>query len=369
MTSLPGYWQTYLPSKIQTVKALQTEDTFSFIMLADIHYTQPPASLAPKLADVIMNACGIPYAILAGDVQTRRCRPDKETVLSDWEVIEKMLSPIRNRLLQTEGNHDCVYGKLDRDGNGQIDNQYANGAPKPPHLRETYVYSFTPEEIYRRIYSKVEKIPGVHFSENRCAYYIDDPVGKVRYIGLNTQCNEYALQPDGTAKYPKMWLYRFTQPQFDFLIQEALTQNLTEEYAVVVFGHCPLLAKGLGDGELMRGVLTAYRNKTAFRGAYPGTSESVYDAVSVDVDFSKAKGELVGYFAGHVHQDTHKCTDSVNCVTTRCDGHNENTPEDKEVRISGTVSECSFDVFTVNKATRTVYVTKIGAGQDREFAY
>ncbi len=368
MTTLPGYWQAYLPSKIQTVKALQTEDTFSFVMLADIHYTQPPVSFAPKLADVIMNACGIPYAILAGDVQSRRCRPDKETVLSDWEEIEKMLSPIRDRLLQTEGNHDGVYAKLDRDGNGQIDNQYADGTPKPPHLRETYVYSFTPQELYALIYSKVAKIPGVQFSENRCAYYIDDPVGRVRYIGLNTQCNEYALQSDGTAKYPKMWLYRFTQPQFDFLINRALSEGLTDDYAVVVFGHSTLY-KEVGDGQLMQGVLSAFKNKTAYRGTYPGTADNHYDMVSVDVDFTKAKGELIGYFSGHVHADTWECVDGVDRITTRCDGHNENVPERKEERVFGTVTECSFDVFTVNKSTRTIHATKIGAGEDREFAY
>lgn len=94
-----------------------------------------------------------------------------------------------------------------------------------------------------------------------------------------------------------------------------------------------------------------------------------YDSVSVDADFTQAKGELVGYFAGHTHADTNSSPGGIPVITTRCDAKQENTDALKAERIAGTVTEQSFDVFTVDKANGKIYATKIGAGSDREISY
>jgi hypothetical protein len=108
-------------------------------------------------------------------------------------------------------------------------------------------------------------------------------------------------------------------------------------------------------------------------------SGNAYDAVSVDVDFTNAKGTLIGYFGGHVHKDgawgnTYTWNGRLKqcdfwTITTRCDGKNENDSALNAEKVAGTITEQSFDVFTVNKATRTIYATKIGAGSDREISY
>lgn len=109
-----------------------------------------------------------------------------------------------------------------------------------------------------------------------------------------------------------------------------------------------------------------------------------YDAVSVNADFTNAKGQFIAYFHGHDHKDEHYVRYSKDAsrtmldIGTRCDGHQENvdgkdeTVEDDALyneRVAGTVTEQSFDVFTVNKTTRTIYATKIGAGDNREITY
>ncbi len=371
MRSLPAYWTAYLPDKIERIQSLQQEapgKTFSFVFLTDLHYKGEPASFAPLLAEKIMDACHIPYAILAGDSQRSRWRLTKEEVLAEAAELETLLAPVRDRLLQIEGNHDCVYGELDRDGDGVISNTYPDGTIKPANKRETYVCSCTPEEIYDIIYRKVSKIPGVHFSKNNCAYYIDDAKGKVRYIGLNSQCNPYALQEDGTAKYPKMWLYQFTQLQLDFLI-ESLQLVPGEGWSVVLFAHCPL-EPVIGDYEIIKGILSAYQRKTAYRGEYPGKAENGFDKVSVDVDFSNAKGALVGYFSGHIHADSVEYVEDIPVLTTTCVAHHKRKfPDRTEEEITGTLDECSLDVFTVNPEKRTVFATRIGYGKDRTFTY
>lgn len=370
MQTLPSYWVSYLQDKIKRIQLLQqtSEKSFSLAFMTDLHYKGAPASVAPLLAERIMDACHIPYTVLAGDSQRSRWRLTKEEVLKEASELEELLSPIRNRLLQIEGNHDCVYGELDRDGDGVISNTFADGTAKPANLRETYVHSCTPEEIYDMIYRKVAQIPGIHFSKSKCAYYIDDKEDSVRYIGLNSQCNPYELQNDGTAKYPKMWLFQFTQPQLDFLT-EVLQSVPGEDWSVVVFAHCPL-DPGIGDYEIIKGILSAYQRKTAYRGEYPGRTENGFDKVAVDVDFSKSRGTLVGYFSGHVHTDTMAYVENIPVLTTACVAyHNRKFPDRTEAEVLGTLDECSLDVFTVDPERRTVYATRIGYGEDRTFTY
>ena len=91
--------------------------------------------------------------------------------------------------------------------------------------------------------------------------------------------------------------------------------------------------------------------------------------VTVNADFSDAKGSFVGYFHGHTHIDSLHTSFGINVIGTRCDGLEEYTPELRAERVAGTVTEKSFDVFTVNARTRTIHVTKIGAGSDRTITY
>lgn len=95
-----------------------------------------------------------------------------------------------------------------------------------------------------------------------------------------------------------------------------------------------------------------------------------WDALSIDADFTNAKGALVGYFAGHTHVDSvQQPTNALTVVTTRCDAVEENTDDLKAERVDGTITEQSFDVFTINKKTRKIHATKIGAGDDRVISY
>lgn len=526
--TLPDYWESYLPDKINAIKALQKaggKDCFSYIVMADMHYTSNLGKRSPAIAKRLMDELDIKYALALGDFQARGCWATKEQLESENVLIEEMFLPIKKLALRTEGNHDGSYGYKDRDGNGEYNNTDSEGKLKPENERETYVNNLTPAELHSYIYRKVGMVGDAHFDESGTGYYIDDVSNKVRYIILNTQCNQYELQEDGTSKYPKMWLFRFTQSQFDLVI-EALKTMPSDSWNVVVTGHCPLWQE-IGDREVMKGVLSAYKARGTFTGEYAGTSsgkaytnlaeplpnnktdttkwvtdyrisssgvsaqtgktvcnpisvkigdvirvkgvsfassvdrvqlggtrvsdgtalahrtyvsalpdtafgyklnddgvheftvlETVtstgltsetlefrcafntptnpndiiitvnepivegatkgYDYVYVDVDFTEAKGNLIGYFAGHIHYDHMAVQNGIDgtqskynfpCITTRCDAKEENTAELKNERVAGTITEQSFDVFTVNTAERKIYATKIGAGDDRVITY
>jgi hypothetical protein len=521
--ALPDYWEEYLPNKIADIKAAQDEggkDSFSYVVLTDMHYPSNLAKRAPTLAKKIMDECNIKYVLILGDTRTRGVKSTKEECEAEWDNIEKMLEPLHGKILMTQGNHDAGYGRGDYDGDGDND---------------TYAYEYTPAEMFNRVYRRAGLL-NAHYDNSGTAFYVDDVSAKVRYILLNTQLNFNGNEGyssyetvDGMAKYPSMWKFRYTQCQYDFLINDALTTVPDDEWGVIIGSHCPINQSGeMPEYAVMVGVLNAYNNKTTYTGEYEGMASggsapipnftnkvdtadadfqddklltvsavndktgcfisnyitaqcagknadiirisgidttqpinaefcnssksklgfvsstsypgvdfvigddgvvtwkvgftnnyistananalsyfrisatkasgvedivitvneeitytesgggdngSGYDAVSVDCDFSNSKGTLICYNAGHTHQDkiSTSCYPSgaltFPIITTRCDAKEENTDALKAERVAGTTTEQSFDVFTVNKKTKTIHATKIGAGSDRTINY
>ena len=491
--TLPDYWLEHLDSKIETIKSLQDsngKDCFSFIVITDPHYTQNLGKRSPSLAKYIMDKCHIRHAMVLGDLQNRGSWSTKVQVEEEWKNIEEMFEPLHE--LRQKGNHDGSWGNT------------LNSV--------TYPYNFTVEEMFNRIYGKTYQHHDVVTDSSGTAYYVDDKSRKVRFILLNTHCNEYGLNSDGSAKYNNTKLFRFTQTQYDFLTEDALVTGLDNNWRVVVCAHVPINNvyasafggdSSSGDHINMRNLLKAYRDKTTCAISWDGTaggvstggytnlfdttgegytawdgsnmftnwipysvndngglgtiyhikgwtkdgqpykchfavssnfddttaltactsanqkalvvsdydtsvklyqhkaatyhthirfrftediaanliitaneniveaveSDTGYDAVTVNADFSTAKGKLVGYFSGHAHNDyIYNATDwGIPIITTRCDGANENDSTLLAERIEGTTTEQSFDVFTVTPTT--IYATKIGAGSDRTISY
>jgi hypothetical protein len=89
----------------------------------------------------------------------------------------------------------------------------------------------------------------------------------------------------------------------------------------------------------------------------------------VNVDFTNAKGEIIAMFTGHIHQDTVDTT-TLTCplITIISAGAPVNFGE-QPTRTPGTDTETSFDVVTINRKTRTIYCTRVGAGEDRVIPY
>lgn len=489
-SGIPDYWQTHLDSKITVIKALQDEagkDGFSFIHIVDPHFSQNLGKISPLLARYIMDKCNIRYPIVSGDFQDRGSKGTEASVEEEWNAIEEMFKCLKE--LRQKGNHDGSWGAT------------LNGT--------TYPFNLTPEKMHNRVYAKTYRHHNVITDESGTGYYVDDTANKVRYILLNTHCNNYELNDDGSAKYNNMKMFRFTQSQYDMVV-EAL-EIMEDGWAVVVGAHVPIVeayqdAWGGANSDfiVMRNLLKAYKNKTAYSATWAGTGSGAisgytnlfdtsgagfqegyrfdnvanatsfltnempysngelvhikgatpykfkvydeeleywsaaiyctnastpigtsdydsnvqtmaytnanfnatkiqfefrvtvpdeliitvgeeitgeaggetgdtgYDAVSVDVDFTSAKGEFVGYFSGHMHNDyVYKATDGygVDIITTRCDSANENDSTLLAERVAGTITEQCFDVFTVNRKTKKIYATRIGAGSDRVIDY
>lgn len=256
---IPTYWNEHLNGKIATIKALHDangKDCFSFIVIADPHYPQNLGKISPVLARKIMDECNIRYAIVLGDMQNRGSWATKELAENDWVGIREMFAPIADRILYQQGNHDGAWGNA------------LNGV--------TYPYRFTEQEIYNRVFAPTYAHHNVITDLSETGYYIDDTARKVRYILLNTSCNPYEENEDGSAKYTG---YRFTQSQYDMVI-EAL-KNCPDGYSIIVCGHVPInnvYAEAFGgddttgDHVIMRNLLKAYKEKKSYSGSWDGTA-------------------------------------------------------------------------------------------------
>lgn len=357
---IPSYWQSHLDSKIASIKELQDEagkDGFSFIVIADPHYPQNLGKKSPLLAKYVMDSCNIRYVLVLGDMQNRGQWRTKEQAESDWIGIKAMFKIIEDSVLFQKGNHDGSWG-------------YAlNGV--------TYPYNFTEEEMYNRVYAPTYRYHNAVTDESGTGYYVDDTAKKVRYIMLNTHCNPYEENEDGSAKYNNMSHARYTQSQYDFLINEAL--KVPVGYKVIVGSHIApnngySSAFGgdstVGDHIIMRNLLRAYKVKTIYSTSWSGVYG--YDSININADFSSYNGEFVAYVAGHAHNDyIYYAKDGwgVDMITSRCDSANENTSALLEERVAGTITEQSFDVYTVNSKTGVINITKVGAGSDRALSY
>ena len=74
-------------------------------------------------------------------------------------------------------------------------------------------------------------------------------------------------------------------------------------------------------------------------------------------------------FTGHVHHDSIDTT-TLECplITIISAGASVNWGEEPE-RTFNTDTETSFDIVTINRKTRTIYCTRVGAGEDRKIEY
>lgn len=349
---LPDYWEEYLPAKIEAINNLQMaggKDCFSFPHITDIHIRQNLGKYSGLLIYQLLKACYMRFVINNGDGVNRGSGGEAD-MDEDFETLEKMLCIIRAWLLQQAGNHDGSFGYKDYDGDGE---------------KDYYAYNFTPEKRHALIYRKVGLVGDCHFDSSGTGYYIDDVSNKVRYIMLNTHNNPYEEDENGFAVYNNMWKFKLQQSQFDLVI-EALSTVPSEEWCVVSGSHVKLNYNNLPNLALMAKLFNAYRTKTTFSGSYAG--EYGYDAVSVEVDFSSAKGQYIAHVSGHDHIDSITVYEGITIITSRCDGANEPS-ESGLTKTAGTVTEQSFDVFTVNRKEKRIYITKIGAGDNRYWDY
>lgn len=342
---IPSYWKSHLESKIDIIKSLQLNSSWngtSFAFITDVHWNDN-AKNSPVLLNKIMNECNINYCFDGGDFCANPSGLTK--VQQESEIKEYLLAfeKLNGRKLISLGNHD----------DNSINNLYAQ--------------TIIDKEMYNLIYRKNSLYNQIKKGKTGSYFYVDDEMVKVRYVTLNCIDIPYVQVEDG-LKYKGMDTWAFRQEQLSWFANVALDVP-NSEWSVVVCSHVPINQGLIINDHIFMNVLQAFNDKTQYQGeSLPSVNDDF--KLSVSVDYTNKGGNVICWISGHTHQDKfitlpENITYKVLCTIN----DSLNVQSGQATKTKGTATEQAFDIFTINKETRTVNITRIGAGVDRSFTY
>lgn len=340
---IPSYWNTQLDSKINTINALQKQIGYngtSFAMITDIHWNDN-AQNSPKILEKVMNECNVNYYFDGGDFCANPSGLTEAQQVAEIKSYNSAFSNIKGRRLLAKGNHD----------DNSINNKFAD--------------TITDLEMYDLLYRSNSL--NNNFKKGRTGdyYYIDDEMTKIRYIVLNCIDIPYIQSGDG-LKYKGMDTWVFRQEQITWFTNVALNVP-SNDYGVVVCSHIPINQGLIKNDYLLMNSLQAFNDKSTYQGsANIGTD---FEA-SVNVNYTGKGGVAICWICGHNHQDKYITLPSnITFKMVCCLNDSLQVVSGQATKTRGTDTEQAFDIFTINKLTRTVNITRIGAGADRSFTY
>lgn len=352
-SELPQFWEGEVSTAIDNVKTKQEKigvNCINFALCADMHVENTSGyqhcKNLGKIASKVLNECNIPFLIVAGDNNSGAgiISETSECIYKDIEMQDEILKPVgKERILKILGNHDGVWGQTTANGT----TLYYDRAIS---MEERFNLFMAPQEDLKRVWG-----------DNGTYYYIDMPQKKARIICLNSQDIEYHVgedyySTDTPIKNPMKNGNGYGIAQLEWLSNVAL--DVKDGWSIILTTHIPptLVTSLVGlkgvitNEDILRGIITAYCNKTA------------YSKNTFSVDYTNAKGEIVGIFAGHMHRDAVD-TETLPCPIIMITSAG-NTPFDRSGKLYsrqlGTANETALDVVSVDTVNKKVYCTRIG---------
>ena len=353
VNKIPNYWLNHINKKIDCIRKIQLSckgGFTSFALITDIHWRYNIKNSAPILEKVLLD-CNIPYYFNAGDIVSGVRSHLKEDIINDLQEFKKAFSETESKCLIAFGNHDASYSL--------------------PNSNAYYDMQLSTTEIYKNLLSFGDKYQQRVYGGDKSYYYVDNYIDKIRYVILcNHDLPTNELDDNGKPIYSKMRTYTMLSDQINWFAFVAL--NLPcKDWSVILCSHETAISKDFNELSpnypILLNIINAFKNSEKFVGSM-SFNDTPYLNVSVNVDYTKGGGNFIGWVGGHMHTDEMITVNGITSVTTFTDssgGQDGNvTPH-----IPNTDKEQSFDVFTVDKLNRKVYITRIGLGKDREFNY
>lgn len=310
--TIPTFWQSAVDTCIAKIKALQNgRNCITFPFFSDNHQRNGYAGL---LIAYIMKECHIPYAFFGGDSISNGYIADEATMIAQDKAFDTIMSYIPNgRFCRAVGNHDGYWA---------VDSSNKN--------------YYTDAQNYELFLREESVAQNKHFGGDGTYYYVDDIASKVRFVVLDT--NDTVVEAE----------------QVEWLRNTALSFN-ESGWAVVVISHQPI--------------------SNHYHALISNAAEvvSVVNASGVDI---------IGWFSGHIHRDRLYTGIAVNTsddtvgeplgftqVTITSDNTSIAYDDATKHAIGNNDQSHAIDFVTINKATRTVNITRLGIGEDRIFTY
>jgi hypothetical protein len=316
--SYPAYYDDMLTEKVRKINGEMLSVGFgggdAFVFVTDTH--EKPTYTAKTMQHICDNT-NISIVVHGGD-----SAKDKTTKTEALEVINKYYNLYRLNgcsLYKVVGNHEF--------NNGGARDEYADR-----QLSENELFMTILGDIANRI---------TYDPAGTLAYYFDNPAQKIRYFVNSVN---YKSTPSWQG--------------VNWILAEL--ENVPTDYDVVLFCHHVIGSNGEYKSYMARlvGGLDAYKAHTTY----------VNDYTKETLDYSQKTGEVICVCTGDEHVDVSKISDGgIPIIATTCATYAEELGGLD--RTLGTINEGAYDVYVINKNTRKINITRIGAGSDREFTY
>jgi hypothetical protein len=356
--SIPDYWESALTNAVARAKAKQDisgNKCINFIMFSDMHVDAdyPTDTNYVKhignIAEIASEKLNIPLVAMLGDHVTASISQTVADMEANGVACMDILKNIPDtKLLNILGNHDI------------------NGG-------QGYLTSLSQPVIFNTLLrEESQDFKRVWDSDGRY-FYIDNIPQKTRFLCLYTNWWDKSILSGDTVSFRYQNSFGFGQQQMDFIVNALSTAM--DDWNIVILEHTPVIAGyNWRELSLYRGVINAYKHRTTFTDTYTG--DLSWQNVSVNCDFTNAKGNLVAMFTGHTHQDliypegnTSTAVD-IPVITITC-AANSPYGTNPPIRTLGTASETALDVVSIDTENLNIYMTRIGTlGEaERSVAY
>lgn len=347
---IPEYWQEHLAEKIAKIRENQIKagkSGTSVGLISDIHWAIN-AHHSAALMEKVLTDCNIPYYFDAGDIVSGAGICPPQNIINDLIRTQKLFAAVQHKRLVTQGNHDTCYSTFE--------------APK------YYAQCISASSLYNYCYRVMAQYPDRCFGPTGTYYYVDNALQKMRYIVLDTHIvPSDEEREDGTPIYHKANI-GIMHNELQWLAKTALDVPSTD-WSVILCTHEVPAETGLSpkNYDVVMKIIDAFRRHEKLDITKFYENDTQYNTRLI-CDFTGRGGNFIVWVGGHAHYDIIKDFDGIQTMTVNCDcTHNSKLSAFEHVR--GTTTEQAFDVLTVDKKNRKVYVTRIGCGDDREFEY
>ena len=316
--TVPSAWKSAVEECITNIKSHQVGiHCVTFPFFSDHHVRGGYTGL---LISKVMKECNIPYCFFGGDSISSGYIEEEETMINQELQFKKIMSYIPDgRFYKALGNHD-----------GYMIH------------KETDNVLWDRDRIYELFMRDTGLGQFAYFGDDGTYFYVNDIPSKTRFIVLN---------PNGN----------YTSEQLDWLQNVAMKFD-QPGWGIVFISHQGISAhyhSAIGNVNEVRTILTNYKNST---------------------DANKA--DLISWHSGHIHRDRIYVGQAINTtddqvgaalpvknVTITSD--NVAIAYDDATKHANDNSNLShaIDFVTINRKTRTVKITRLGIGEDREFTF
>lgn len=311
------------------IKELKKDNTMSFSFITDTHGDRGEYATLMNIEAFRKLGTGnlLDFGIHAGDMTTGEYEDlSSGKTLYNLEFYTKMLTDTNIPTLILRGNHDCNTRKG------------AEVAISGKQFYETALKHLENEVVFNK-----DDLGGDY-------YYKDLEDKKIRVCALNAFNGEN-------------YEFIFGDKQLEFVAKEVLdlsNKENPEEWQILFLSHTVDESEAHNetpsDNEKLYSIINAFQE---------GKKETIGN---IEVDYTnQGKGTVIAIITGHHHLDSTIIKNNLLIITVR----SASLTYDRLAKNGQTYDEedLCFDVFTIDKESKTIYTTRVGRGNDRKWSY